>query len=222
MKKLLLVLLIGASISSARAQLLNFDFSITSQYYYDYSNYYSYTVPETYTLTGEIIGLQNNASTAPADILIFNTIFPDHGGLTGFDQNPYSLKAHDFTEVGRFNVSNGAIVGTSSGGVSYNFASQTNLGDEDFDIWDNFYFDAASQANGTDGASGITNVNGQNGGSGQFYSTAAYYGGEEAYNTGGLSGATYTLAGPEPDSWALGFLALGFVLYLRRRSLSVY
>src|ERR1700677_1715735 len=95
----LLLLFIGVSIGSARAQqLLNFDFTITSQSYYDYANYFSYTAPETYTLTGEIIGLQNNASSAPADVLIFNTMFPDGGGLSGFVQNPYSLLAHGFSE----------------------------------------------------------------------------------------------------------------------------
>jgi len=59
--------------TSSRARLLNFDFTVTSQYYYDYANYYSYTVPETYTLTGEIIGLQNNATTAPA---MFSSLIP--------------------------------------------------------------------------------------------------------------------------------------------------
>jgi len=106
--------------------------------------------------------------------------------------------------------------------VSFNFYSQTQLQSfngaaYDDDIWDNFYFNAVSEANGTDGVSDITNVNGQNGGSGLFYSDAAYYGGEEAYNTNGLSGATYTLAAaaPEPSSWALGFIAIGTMLYLR-------
>jgi hypothetical protein len=227
MKKLavLLVLFVGASISSAPAQSLDFDFTITSQYYYDYGNTYSYTTPESYTLTGEIIGLQNNASSAPADILIFNTIFPDGGGLQGFDQNPYSLKAHDFTEVGTFTVSDGAIIGTSSGGVSYNFSSQTQLQDfngaiYDDDGWDNFYFNAVSEADGTDGVSGITNVNGQNGGSGLFYTDAAYYAGEEAYNTNGLTGATYTLvATPEPATWALLLGGLGLLAFMPRRAL---
>jgi len=217
------IILVGALSTPGKAQLLNFDFTITSQYYYDYANYYSYTVPETYTLTGEIIGLQNNASTAPADILIFNTAFPDGGGLTGFVQNPYSLTAHGFTEVGQFTVSNGAIIGTSSGGVSFNFYSQTELYSYtgalyDDDIWDNFYFNAVSEADGTDGASGITNVNGQNGGSGLFYSNAAYYGGEEAYNTNGLSGATYTVVPtPEPSTWALLLGGLGLLAFGRMR-----
>jgi hypothetical protein len=209
----LLVLSIGASISSARAQALDFDFSITSQYYYDYANYYSYTVPETYTLTGEIIGLQNNASSAPADILIFDTAFPDGGGLTGFVQNPYSLTAHGFTEVGQFMVSDGAITGTSSGGVSYNYRYHNG----NFDIWDNFYFNAVSEADGTDGVRDITNVNGQNGGSDLFSGYTDNYNGEEAYNTNGLSGATYTLVVPEPSTCALLLGGLGLLGFFRFR-----
>jgi hypothetical protein len=108
MKRLiaLFVLLSGTFTVSARGQLLNFDFTMTSQSYYDYSNNYSFTEPETYTLMGKIIGLQNNASSAPEDVLITSNSFPDHGGLTGFDQNPYSLDAHSFTEAGEFIVSN--------------------------------------------------------------------------------------------------------------------
>jgi hypothetical protein len=224
MKRLiaLFVLLSGTFTVSARGQLLNFDFTMTSQSYYDYSNNYSFTEPETYTLMGKIIGLQNNASSAPEDVLITSNSFPDHGGLTGFDQNPYSLDAHSFTEAGEFIVSNGAIVGTSNGGVSYNYLSQTPLysgayGPGNSDIWDNFYFNAVSEADGTDGAAGITNVNGQNGGSGLFYSNAAFYGGEEDYNTEGFSGSTYTLDVPEPSMWFPSLSAIGAVFYLRGR-----
>jgi hypothetical protein len=49
-----------------------------------------------------------------------------------------------------------------------------------------------------------------------FYSDAAYYDGEEAYNVDGLPGATYILAAPEPSAWALALIAIGGVFYLRR------
>jgi hypothetical protein len=92
------------SINSAKAQLLNFDFTIDGNA--TYSNIGGGTV------TGEIIGVQNNAASIPLNIII--TSAPS--GLTL--SLPYSLEAQgwNFSENtgDTITVNNGAITSATA------------------------------------------------------------------------------------------------------------
>jgi hypothetical protein len=92
----LVLVLLGLSMISSKAQLLNFDFSITNT-----------TGTTTGVVTGILFGLQNNASSAPTDIVI--TSAPAAFGITtpyDLEQNGFSVTSPSFTEL---TVTNGVV-----------------------------------------------------------------------------------------------------------------
>jgi hypothetical protein len=92
----LVLILLGFSIVSSQAQLLNFDFSITNT-----------TGATDGVITGILYGLQNNASSAPTDIVI--TSAPTAFGITtpfDLEQNGFTVTSPNFTEL---TVTNGVV-----------------------------------------------------------------------------------------------------------------
>jgi hypothetical protein len=92
----LILVLLGFSIISGEAQMLNFDFSITNT---------TGTTPG--VVTGILFGLQNNAESAPTDIEI--TSAPAAFGITtpfDLEQNGFSVTSPNFTEL---TVTNGVV-----------------------------------------------------------------------------------------------------------------
>lgn len=96
MKKLLIaVAAIAAMTASARASALDFDFSITNTLGYNAG-----------TVTGEIIGLSNNATSSATAVIITN--YPMGTGLTDPSPLPFTIPAGDVVS-NTFTVSNGVI-----------------------------------------------------------------------------------------------------------------
>jgi hypothetical protein len=181
---ILAALLCLLSISSANAQLLNFDFSfVGASSIGDPSHTYF-----TGTVTGEIIGLENNASSTPSDIII--TSAPS--GLNLTSSLPYSLNANgwNLSEFGTITVTNGAITSATM----YNTYS-TNQDDE-------FALNTSISENSPN--VGVLN--------GFLFNTNA------VANLGGFSGVTYTLVVPEPSTWAMLLGALGVLAFWRLRT----
>jgi hypothetical protein len=181
---LTLLLISGAFIgSSAKAQLLNFDFSFTG-------NLGSSTTKG--TVTGEIIGLTNNGTSTPSDIIL--TSIP-----LGFSINvppSYSLKNNGWNlsgdaEGASFTVTNGVI--TSATDYEASLAAHNGY----------LSFDVPLVVNNVE----LGPLNG------------FQYGSPYVSNTAGFQGVTYTIiSAPEPASWSLAVVgALALAVAIRRR-----
>jgi hypothetical protein len=166
-------------LTSSSAKALNFDFSFVGDP--NHSNVDG-------TVTGEIIGLQNNAASAPTNIII--TSAPSGLDLPSLS---YDLSANGWNLSGSgdtITVTNGVITG-----ADYQ-ASNSSAGD-DFDL--DFSI--------SNGEITVTGLNGLETQSEKFVA-----------NVGGLSGATYTLiSAPEPSTWALLFGGLSALVFCRLR-----
>jgi hypothetical protein len=168
------------SISSANAELLNFDFSFVGDPSHSTVNG---------TVTGEIIGLQNNATSAPSDIII--TSAPAGLGLLGLS---YDLKANGW------NLSSTGDTLTVANGVITNADYQATFGGGDFfDL--NF-----SVVN-----NGVT-VAGLNGLETQGETFTANLGG-----LSGATYTSAGLTAPEPSTWALLLGGLSMLALVRLR-----
>ncbi len=165
-----------APVSWAKAQL-NFAFSINSGT--AHSNV-------TGTVSGEIIGLQNNASSAPTDIVI--TSAP--AGLN-LPHLSYDLGANGWTLNGA-----GETITVSNGVITAADYQATLVGSGDF-----FDLNYSVMQNGVL----LAQLNGLETG-GETYT----------FNTNGFAGATYTpIVVPEPMSISLAVVALGLFGLLR-------
>ena len=109
---LLALLLSSASLTSAEAQLLNFDFTFSG--IAGMSNIGGGIV------SGKIIGLENNATSIPSDIII--TSAP--AGLDITSPLPYSLAAHGWNLAGD---SEGASITVSEGMITSGTDYEANL-----------------------------------------------------------------------------------------------
>jgi hypothetical protein len=87
---------------TVHAQLLNFDFTLVGDPSIDDPSTHYFTG----TITGELVGLANNASSTPTDIIL-TSIPANLNGPTA----PYSLKANgwNLSEFGSITVTNGVI-----------------------------------------------------------------------------------------------------------------
>ncbi len=186
MKLLVLIFAFVSGLSwctSAHAQTLNFDFTLTGGS--ATSNIGGGTV------TGEIMGLQNNASSTPSDILIFSA----PAGLGISSSLPYSLEAHGWNLSGD---AEGASITVSNGAITSSTDYEASIVSQD----DYLSLNVPLIVNGVE--EGPLN--------GLEIDT------KYVSNTEGFAGVTYTLATPEPASWALGLVAVVFVVALRRKT----
>jgi hypothetical protein len=180
--------------NAANAQFLNFDFTVNGN------------SENSGTVTGEILGLENNSTSTPSEIIIDSIsggFHGDPGGGTGagivdivtaldrgpiypnlpliFMPNEFALSDGEGTN--QFTVSNGQI-------ISGDLYATDSAGDQ---VFFNSYDGALSPL---DTINGYDNPN--------YISVA----------DNGFSGATYTQVVPEPPTWAfflggLGLLVLG-------------
>ncbi|HEX4139618.1 MAG TPA: PEP-CTERM sorting domain-containing protein [Candidatus Methylacidiphilales bacterium] len=90
------------SAGTAHAQLLNFDFTLVGDPSIDDPSTHYFTG----TITGEVVGLANNASSTPTDIIL-TSIPASLNGTTA----PYSFKANgwNLSQFGSITVTNGSI-----------------------------------------------------------------------------------------------------------------
>jgi hypothetical protein len=186
---LLAVIFIGASSLTANAQLLNFDFTVVAG------------GSDSGTVTGEIIGLENNGTSTPSEVIVDSITSTGEGGPFsgppghGGDPDAVALLAETMPALPlTFTSSEFSILGE---GQYYGGTDQFTVNSGQIVGGDLYATDSAGNQiflNTKAGAMSLSNtLNGYDNSSG--YAVGAY---------DGFSGATYTLdATPEPPTWAL-------------------
>ena len=191
MRNVLLGLIFVPFFASTSVKALDFDFSITGDPSYTDEGITS----NAGTITGEIIGLQDNASSDPSDIII--TSAPT--GL-GFIPTPFSLvngyPGYFYLDGGTFTVADGVI-------TSADFSAYSNDDRASFD------FNVTNSINLA--LNGFVSL-----------STLSDFGTEvELSNGGGFQGVTYTaVQTPEPSTYAMMLLGLCAIGLCVRRQLA--
>ena len=147
-------------------------------------------------MTGELVGLQANGTSAPTDVILFSGVADPHEGNnieTFSEPLPFDFNQYNPTQSGEFTLVNGSVTAIGSTGfqISENTLDQVTI---------DFVF-----------GSGMNKVT-ETGTNSSFLA-------ENGFGANGVfySAGTPDVAAPEPSTYALALLGLGLLAMLKIR-----